>query len=175
MFGLSRPVLVLVCLIFGCGKGGQELDRLIEASTPRAEAFAQFEVWAHRAKDAMPSPTGELEGLAEATFAPIRHDEDVLFALVEHRGPRVRTLAFPTDAALPAGVSWQPVRTQAAGELQAALLGSCAAGLPAWWRDGAAAGACLLLRRETPRGVGGDSLRVTLGFRLSGSAVVSGP
>ena len=157
-------------LVVACGKRGPRVAELAAAAEPRVDEFARFEVWAHRAQDAvhMDQENSEL-ALREATFAPIRHQRHVLFALVEHRARVVRNIALPAGTELPPQIRFAPVSTPTLARIEAALQYPCRVALPSWWREGAGSGPCLILSRESER-EGGETLRVTVGYGLRGAA-----
>lgn len=159
-------------LMLGCDRDDSELDRLLAAAAPHLDAFIKFEVWAHRAEDAVAGPSRPgVEALAEATFAPVRHAEDLVFAVVAHQGREKWVMGFPRGAAVPKGVPWQPIQVPGGGTVQGALVTTgCPVDVPSWWRDGAGAGPCLLLARKTSRGPGA-SLQVVLGFRAAATTL----
>lgn len=147
-----------------CGGDRSRVAELADASAPHVDAFVRFEVWAHRAQDAVKmGEEGAREALTEATFAPIRHEQDVLFAVVEHEAWKVRRIGFPGGTELPEKLAFEPVHVPGLPRVEVGLQKPCAVTLPEWWRDGAGAGPCIVLSRRSER-EGGEALRVTVGY-----------
>lgn len=158
--------LAIACCVWGaaCGSDRSRVAELAEAVAPHVDAFARFEVWAHRAQDAVRmGEDGGREALTEATFAPIRHEQGVLFAVVEHEARKVRRISFPDGTVLPSKLTLAPVHVPGLARVEAGFQKPCAVELPTWWRDGAGAGACVVLSRRSER-EGAEALRVTVGY-----------
>jgi hypothetical protein len=148
-----RPGIVLAFVFLCACSSERDPGPMRAAVEPHLEKVAEYDRWARRLGLADPAFRSE-DALAEAAFAPLRDDSDVVAAWIDREGPDARSIAYPDDApALPRD-EWERVRTEELGDLEARY---------AAIRVGDEERRCLLVRRSAP--APGDAvLRVTLAF-----------
>ncbi|MEC7522408.1 MAG: hypothetical protein VYE22_21150 [Myxococcota bacterium] len=109
----------LVCaLSFGCGgepPGAADTRRAVEV---HLDDFAAYDRWARRLGLADSAFRSEA-ALAEAAFAPLRQEEDVIAAWLIREGPDARSLRSPDGAPPPPGSGWVTIQTEGLGALDA--------------------------------------------------------
>ena len=116
---VQRELLVAVALAFaGCDSQDLDAGEAARLSEPHLSSFVRFDAWARRALGSDPGFRTN-EAREETIFAPIRMDNAVVGAWVEHAA---NSEAWQlNDVALPAGeLDWVPLRDERLGKIRVA-------------------------------------------------------
>ena len=156
-----RLLLPACLLLVACGPREGRLAQAQVQAGPHVAAFLEFDAWARRANQTDPF-LRDRKALDETTFAPIRHDREVLAAWVELHDRHRRAMSLPERAELPPQLPWVALRHPEAGALQVASQSTCGVDLPKWWRGEYRS--CVLISRSQPTPPAG-TLVVTMAFK----------
>lgn len=163
---MLRAMGIALLLLPGCSEwkaADAKVQRLAAAAAPYVSAFVRFEQWAQRAHGGVFDPR-EHAVIGETMFAPIRHEQGILAALVVRQQRRELRWVLPKEASFPHPVEWTRVRQSPHGSFDVAAWEQCPLGLPSWWRKDVSR-RCVLLSRSARLSVG-DTLTVVVAFTV---------
>jgi hypothetical protein len=130
----TLPWLACACLVAACGSHEAGLGELAAAFAPHRESFARFDRWARQLQGSDVSLRSRA-ALAEATFAPLRGQSDVLAARVTvfDRSGEGAPVVSGKPLELPEGCEWPAhervtIRDAQLGAIDVAELGQCGFG-----------------------------------------------